>query len=99
MDNNAGKAVGGGCARCILGCILGAVVAGSVGAYLDTIRPRKEGLDEGLFDLRLAAPCLGSGGAIVGAILGSIVGSAVAVSKGGKMRGALSAIVGLLGCV
>jgi hypothetical protein len=96
MDSNAGKAVGGGCAGCILGCILGAVIAGSIGAYYDSIRPRKEGL-EGLFDIRLAAACWGSGGAIVGAIFGSIVGSAVAVSKGGKKRGASPAIGGLLG--
>jgi hypothetical protein len=96
MGSNAGKSVGGGCAGCILGGILGAIVAGSVGAYLDNTRPRKEGL-EGLLDFRLAAPCLGSCGAIVGAILGSIVGSAVAVSKGGKKRGAAPAVVDLLG--
>lgn len=95
MGNNASTAVGGGCAGCILGCILGALVGGGIGAYLDS-GPRKEGL-EGLLDFRLAAPCLGSCGAIVGAIVGSIVGSAVAVSKAGKKQGAAPAIVSLLG--
>lgn len=101
MGKNAGNAVAGGCTGCILGAVVCGLLGAGIGVFLDeqaAARPQKQGL-EGLLDLRLrlAAPCLGSCGAIVGAILGSIVGSAVAVSERRNRRPALPATIATLG--
>ena len=68
MGKNAGNAVAGGCTGCILGAVVCGLLGAGIGVFLDeqaAARPQKQGL-EGLLDLRLrlAAPCLGSCGAL-----------------------------------